>query len=220
MRTRILITVTTLAVIAAMAAWWFRDRGVTAPAAAPPDRVVEAPVVDGDAVTDAQAPVPERGVTERDRVLDAYYEPLRFRDAITAFIDSAPERSTAENLARAGELSARIRQYQEAGYLPLPQARFLEGAIVNAVYADDPGARRQALEDLRAEYAARAEAPSTDHLDARFDAYKRREAEIVGDVMAGEPPSGMTRDAWLRQRLDELRNDIYGAEGAPVDEDD
>ncbi len=48
--------------------------------------------------------------------------------------------------------------------------------------------------------------------DAQFQAYKARETQIVTEVLAMTSyPGGMSRDDYLRVRLQEARQSIYGA---------
>ncbi|MEL7022844.1 MAG: hypothetical protein AAGL69_03790 [Pseudomonadota bacterium] len=207
MRKAQLITVMTLIAVALAAAWWVRITAESddqrSDATQPPESGValQSERSDFDASSVSEA--------ERDRALDTYYEPLRFREAIAAFLTAVPQRSTAENQEALAELSNQVRTYQQQGYLALPQARYLEGTLISAVYENDPIARAQALETLNDEYADLSEKPSTTHLDARFEAYKVREAEIVREVLDSSLPTGMTRDEWLRERLDALRNEVY-----------
>lgn len=68
--------------------------------------------------------------------------------------------------------------------------------------ADALLARYQALS---AEREAQAKAP-----DARFSRYKSEEKRIVDEVMALDSiPDGLSRDQYLRQRLQEAREQAY-----------
>jgi hypothetical protein len=61
---------------------------------------------------------------------------------------------------------------------------------------------------LREEFATAYEAQHAS--DPRFQDYKARERAIVAEVMGlGEIPGGLTRDEYLRQRLQQARVSAY-----------
>ncbi|MEM7610262.1 MAG: hypothetical protein AAF270_01090 [Pseudomonadota bacterium] len=206
MRTYFLIAVVAVVIVSALA-YSIRERTDDPDRAALPAASTAAAQTQLSSSADGGV---EIDTSDRDRALEAYFEPLRFRDDIEAFLATLDSRSMDENLAEAERLAEQIREQQAAGYLTHAQALYLEGTMQARIHADDPVARAQALEAVKRAYSERAEPPSTAHLDERFERYKQREAAIVQRALAGNIPDGKSQDEYLREQLDALRAEIYG----------
>ena len=80
---------------------------------------------------------------------------------------------------------------------------------------DDPARQAEQVAAIADRYRAHADRRMAAFLeqqrnDPRFQAYKAREAQVVAEVMAATTiPAGLTRDQYLRQRLQEERERAY-----------
>ena len=147
---------------------------------------------------------------QRPEVLD-YQARLTFAGDYQIFIKSAAELSEEERRERAAALAKEIDRREAAGELALSEALLMQVGLVQAEGGDEAAqkARADALlaryQALSAEREAQAKAP-----DARFSRYKSEEKRIVDEVMALDSiPDGLSRDQYLRQRLQEAREQAY-----------
>lgn len=147
---------------------------------------------------------------QRPEVLD-YQARLTFVGDYQIFIKSAAELSEEERRKRAAALAKEIDRREAAGELALSEALLMQVGLVQAEGGDEAAqkARADALlaryQALSAEREAQAKAP-----DARFSRYKSEEKRIVDEVMALDSiPDGLSRDQYLRQRLQEAREQAY-----------
>jgi hypothetical protein len=109
-------------------------------------------------------------------------------------------------------LQAQVQRREGKGELSAAEALLLEIGLIKATARDE--AEQAALATavaeryrLRTEQRERAWAAQP---KPRFDTYKRREAEIVWEVMAmRQMPGGVSRDEYLRQRLQQAREQAY-----------
>lgn len=147
---------------------------------------------------------------QRPEVLD-YQARLTFVGDYQIFIKSAAELSEEERRKRAAALAKEIDRREAAGELALSEALLMQVGLVQAEGGDEAAqkARADALlaryQALSAEREAQAKAS-----DARFSRYKSEEKRIVDEVMALDSiPDGLSRDQYLRQRLQEAREQAY-----------
>lgn len=147
---------------------------------------------------------------QRPEVLD-YQARLTFVGDYQIFIKSAAELSEEERRKRAAALAKEIDRREAAGELALSEALLMQVGLVQAEGGDEAAqkARADALlaryQALSAAREAQAKAP-----DARFSRYKSEEKRIVDEVMALDSiPDGLSRDQYLRQRLQEAREQAY-----------
>lgn len=153
---------------------------------------------------EAQLP-PSRA--EAEAALAAYHAELSFGEEVRAFVEAAGGMTRAQRREAAEALTARVVAREADGVLAPVQSRALRLAIDAATYADDPDELRRRADALAAEKAAAEPSPP----DPRLAAYKAREAEIVAEVMAmSSYPGGLSRGDYLRQRLDEVRAEVWG----------
>jgi hypothetical protein len=142
-----------------------------------------------------------------------------FTDEVRDFFDSAEALSDEERALRAAALRERIAEQERGGGLLPAEALLLKLALLR-VTTDDPAVldheSRSLTESYREAQAARTPAAP----DPRFEAYKRRESEIVREVLALEEiPEGLTRDEYLRRRLRDLRSEVHSSASTEPDPD-
>ena len=84
---------------------------------------------------------------------------------------------------------------------------------------DDPAVLESESRRLVEDYRAQAEQAAANRVpDPRDERYQTRQAEIAREVMALEEiPGGVSREEYLRERLRELRIEVY-ANGQPASE--
>ena len=189
------------AVLAAAIVWW--KRGDPGTPVAPPSSVEAA-----DAVS---SPLASLQATPQAQ---EHLERQRFEaDAKDFFARSASLRAV-ERSERADALTRQIDQYEAACGLSAGEAVLLRTALVKAT-VDDPARQAEQVAAIADRYRAHADRRMAAFLeqqrnDPRFQAYKAREAQVVAEVMAATTiPAGLTRDQYLRQRLQEERERAY-----------
>ena len=189
------------AVLAAAIVWW--KRGDPGTPVAPPSSVEAA-----DAVS---SPLASLQATPQAQ---EHLERQRFEaDAKDFFARSASLRAV-ERSERADALTRQIDKYEAAGGLSAGEAVLLRTALVKAT-VDDPARQAEQVAAIADRYRAHADRRMAAFLeqqrnDPRFQAYKAREAQVVAEVMATTTiPAGLTRDQYLRQRLQEERERAY-----------
>jgi hypothetical protein len=130
------------------------------------------------------------------------------------FLQDAPKLGAVQRSEQARALSASIDGYERDGGLSAGEALLLRSGLVKAT-VDDEQAQAEQLADLMDRYRSRADqrmrAYATQHAqDPRFQDYKARERSIVAEVMAMDKiPGGMSRDEYLRIRLQQAREIAY-----------
>ena len=181
--------------------WW--KRGDPGTPVAPPSSVEAA-----DAVS---SPLASLQATPQAQ---EHLERQRFEaDAKDFFARSASLRAV-ERSERADALTRQIDKYEAACGLSAGEAVLLRTALVKAT-VDDPARQAEQVAAIADRYRAHADRRMAAFLeqqrnDPRFQAYKAREAQVVAEVMAATTiPAGLTRDQYLRQRLQEERERAY-----------
>ena len=134
----------------------------------------------------------------------------QFEAEARAFVRDAPGLSTAERRARADRLEAEIRDREHAGELSAGESMLLRAAMIQAQAGttEEEAQRLAALVQRYREDAARRESAwiAQQRNDPRMQRYKTREQAVVAEVMAmDEVPGGLSRDEYLRRRLQEER---------------
>jgi len=138
----------------------------------------------------------------------------QFQDEAKRFFRDAATLGPAERERRAQALQAQIDRYEQADELSAGETMLLRVGLIRATVPDEA---RQAL--LVQQLAQRYRSQAAQHeqafveqqaRDPKFQAYKRSEARIVAETMAMQQiPGGLTRDEYLRQRLQAERERIY-----------
>lgn len=171
----------------------------------------------------AKAPVaadPGQAALEATPEARAYRSRLAFEQEARAFLRDAPKLDANARFERARAISREIDRREQARELSAGDAVVLRIGLIQAAVEDHSERIRQsqAVVDLyRKQTAAREAAFQEKQLrDAQFQKYKAREAQIVSEVLAMTSyPGGMSRDDYLRVRLQEARQAIYGTPSPP-----
>ena len=141
---------------------------------------------------------------------------IEFRAAVRNFFDHYRELEAEEREVQAAALRADIEARLASGLLLPPEALALELALLRAA-EDDPAVVESERRRIVDAYREAAEAAgSVQRADPRDAQYRERQAEIAREVMAQhELPDGRSREDVLRERLRELRLEVYGGGGDP-----
>ena len=130
----------------------------------------------------------------------------RFEREARAFGRDAAKLPPAERERRARALETQIDARERSGELSAGEAVLLRAGLIEATSGSDTEETTR-LAALAASYradAARREAAfaAQQKADPRMQRYKAREKAVVAEVMAMKAiPDGLTRDQYLRQRL-------------------
>jgi hypothetical protein len=144
----------------------------------------------------------------------AHRERQRFESEAKDFFARAPSLRAVERSERADALTRQIDRYEAEGGLSAGEAVLLRTALIKAT-VDDPVEQAAAVATMADRYRAHADQrmaafAAQQANDPRFQSYKTREAQVVAEVMASTSiPAGLTRDQYLRQRLQEERERAY-----------
>ena len=144
----------------------------------------------------------------------AYRDREQFRDDAKRYFRDAAALSSAERRRQAQALERDVDAYERAGELSAGETMLLRVALIQATVPDRAEQMRR-VEALATRYRAIADQRNAQWLaqqrsDPRFQSYKQREAEVVAEVAAlSQIPGGLTRDEYLRQRLQAERERAY-----------
>lgn len=202
---RVLLVVLGLATVASVVWLLLHAQGVSRVSGGAPDSEVPAsPAVSVPPVSETNAPDGVRGQPESAPASSAG----AFRDRVRSFLAAAPELDAEEREARAAELEAAVLGREAAGDLLPAESAYLQLALMRAtVLEEDLLTSRSAalLERYREASQAGWQAYRND-IDPRHAQYRAAEARLVEAAGA----EGLSTEA-LRARLQELREEIYGA---------
>jgi hypothetical protein len=134
----------------------------------------------------------------------------RFEREARDFVRDAPGLPLAERERRARELEAQIAERERSGELSAGETMLLRAALIETDSGNqaEQKARLAALAERYRADAARREAAfaAQQAADPRMQRYKAREKAVVAEVMAMTTiPGGLTRDEYLRERLQRER---------------
>jgi hypothetical protein len=201
----------TIAVVAALALWMSRYRGdASVDTRSTTQTSVPSTPVAADSRQAALASTPQARA-HRSRLACEQRVRGFLRDAHT--LDENARRQQAQAIAREIDLREQARE------LSAGESVVLRVSLIEAAEQDQAERIRQSqalVDRYRQQTAARQAAfEEQQRQDAGFQAYKVREAQIVSEVMAmTRYPGGMSRDDYLRIRLQEARQATYSAQGA------
>ncbi|WP_395501791.1 hypothetical protein [Ectopseudomonas mendocina] len=137
---------------------------------------------------------------------------LDFHQRYRGFIEHAKTLARNDRESQAQELSQGLDTMESRGELALSEALLLQIALIKAVSTDENEQKRraQALISRYQAISAEREARLAQRPDPNFERYKAEEKRIVEEVLALQNiPDGLTRDQYLRQRLQEARERNY-----------
>lgn len=143
-----------------------------------------------------------------------YRERQDFEARSKRFLRDAATLGPVEREQQARALSTSIDKYEREAGLSAGEALLLRSALVKATVADETQQAAR-IADLMQDYRERADRGTAEYLaqhqrDPRFQDYKARERSIVAEVMAMRSiPGGLSRDEYLRQRLQQARELAY-----------
>ena len=199
---KLLTLLVPLLVFMAAVLWWKRDdAGMPADAMRTPSDTVD-------------TSLPALASLQTTPQAQAHRERQRFETDAKDFFARAPSLRAVERSERADALTRQIDRYEAAGGLSAGEAVLLRTALIKAT-VDDPAEQAAAVAEMADRYRAHADQrmaafAAQQANDPRFQSYKTREAQVVSEVMAMTSiPAGLTRDQYLRQRLQEERERAY-----------
>lgn len=143
-----------------------------------------------------------------------YRERQDFEARSRRFLRDAATLGPVEREKQARALSLSIDKYEREAGLSAGEALLLRSALIKATVADETRQAAQ-IADLMQDYRERADRGTAEYLarhqrDPRFQDYKARERSIVAEVMAMRRiPGDLSRDEYLRQRLQQARELAY-----------
>lgn len=145
----------------------------------------------------------------------AYFEREAFEQQARHFFARAAQLDPAAREREAASLENAVTRYEDGRQLSAGEAMNLRLGLIQATTADavERGARQAELIARYQRDGARREARFAQQqaADTAFADYKRREAQVVAEVMAlAQIPGGLTREEYLRQRLQHEREQIAG----------
>ena len=173
--------------------------------------VTAAPVSPPVVTVAVPAAAPEREIAVDPSVLDtpqarAYLERADFEQRARRFFADPQALAPADREREAQALTAAIDRYERASQLSAGEAMNLRIGLVRATVEDEL-VQVDRIADIVATYRIDGERREARFLDAQrndaaFVEYKSREQAIVAEVMAlAAIPGGLTREEYLRQRL-------------------
>lgn len=219
-----LITAAGIALVAGLVSWYIFGTNATTD----PYRLHDEPAAGVSGGSASPAPFPRPGdhlTSEQLAMLDSprvieFANRLDFQEQVRKFFDEANRVPPAERQQQADELARQLGSYEAAGEVSAPEALMVRLALIQLTHTDEEAARQAAqsvIEQYRQQSEAREQArknqPRPD-----FDAYKRREKAIVDEVMAMDRiPGGKSRDEYLRERLQQAREETMEPPGENKD---
>lgn len=147
----------------------------------------------------------------------AYRSRQEFEQETRTFLRDAPTLDDNTRNTRALALSREINRREQNREFSAGEAVMLRIGLIHAAVKDESERVRQAqtlIARYREQNVQRERAfQDKQRRDAQFQQYKAQEARIVSEVLAMQYyPDGMSRDDYLRQRLQEARETIYGVQ--------
>jgi hypothetical protein len=136
---------------------------------------------------------------------------LAFHQAYHSFVSGAAELSPAQRDSQAQALREQIETYEQRNELAMSESLLLQLGLIQLTTGDEQAQKDQAAvlvaryKAISAEREAKAATPS-----AEFRRYKTDEKRIVEEVLSMDSfPDGLSRDEYLRQRLQQAREQHY-----------
>jgi hypothetical protein len=146
---------------------------------------------------------------QRSNEDDGSYEArVKFHERVRAYFTDPSSIPATQRRAHAEALEDDVIRYESRGELSADEARLLRLELARTSVTD--AAERDALiAAIHREYEQATQsrlAQWESQRDPNFEVYKVREAEVVAGVMQmTEIPGGLSRDEYLRQRLQQER---------------
>jgi len=150
--------------------------------------------------------------SESDRPVDTE-ERARFNVQVREFFAQAPALPPEETVRRAKDISQELSRIERAGGLSAGETFLMRVGLIRATVTDEreQAAQIRALKQRYEESTRQRNAQATAQSDPMFELYKVRESQIVAEVMSLQTiPNGLTRDEYLRRRLQTEREQLLG----------
>lgn len=182
------------------------------------DAVSRAAQAQDATVPTAAAPAADPGLASTPEAR-AYQDRLAFERQTRTFLRDAPNLDDKTRIKRAQALSREIDRREQARELSAGEAVMIRIGLIHAAVQDEAqriSQSQEVIDRYRQQTAERQAAFSAQQQkDARFQAYKAAETRIVSEVLAMQSyPGGLSREDYLRLRLQEARETIYNAPDA------
>ena len=195
------ITLAIVALVLGVAMW-------TAPPEAPPPATRSAAVGARSAALRAPKQAEASVSAPSDPSPGEYEARTAFQERVRTFFAQASILSLDAKRRTARELDAQIAEYERRRELSAAEALTLRLALLRETTAE--GEQLGRMEALRDSYRARADQRVPEAPDPMFELYKAREQEIVAQVESlREIPGGLTREEYLRERLQQEREALF-----------
>jgi hypothetical protein len=169
-----------------------------------PDTSIAAPAPVASAV---EMPEPQAPSNDDPRVRE-FEQRAQFQQEVRSFFAQVPMLSSDERTARASSIAQQITQYEAAGEIAAAEALTLRSGLIRET-VPDPAEQVEAVAALQKHYfqqGKRKQAEWEARIDPEFELYKAREREIIAEVSAlTRVPDGLSRDEYLRRRLQNAR---------------
>ncbi|NQD39086.1 hypothetical protein HPT27_18875 [Permianibacter sp. IMCC34836] len=157
---------------------------------------------------------PGPGSLREHPLVRAYEAYTDFQQHSRGFFDHADQLSEQEKQAQLRQLMDGTNKYEQEGKLVPMEALVLKLAMLRYSSSGDDDYKTKA-KTLIDQYKAISDAREQAWLanpDPKFIDYKRQENDIVNEVLAMTViPDGLSRDEYLRQRLEQARIATMGA---------
>ena len=136
---------------------------------------------------------------------------LAFHQAYRDFVSGAAELSPAQRERQAQALREQIETYEQRSELAMSESLLLQLGLIQLTTGDEQAQKDQASALVARYKAISAEREAkTAHPSAEFRRYKADEKRIVEEVLSMDSyPDGLSRDEYLRQRLQQAREQHY-----------
>jgi len=140
-------------------------------------------------------------------------ERARFNERAKQFFAQAPALSPEEARQRADDLSQELSRIEQAGGLSAGETFLIRAGLIGYTVADEQEqvAQIRALKERYEADARQRNAQASAQSDPMFQLYKVRENQIVSETLSLQSiPNGLSRDEYLRRRLQAEREQLFG----------
>lgn len=208
-------TILVLALAAAAIGWALHLSGPTAEQTKPADAsgVLGQAQESRNAPADSPAPADTPAYASESARPVGIDERARFNERAREFFAQAPGLSPEEAGQRASELSRELSRIEQAGGLSAGETFLLRAGLIRSTVADEQQQITQirALKERYETEARQRNALAAAQSDPMFEVYKVREAQIVAETLSLQDiPNGLSRDEYLRRRLQAEREQLLG----------
>jgi hypothetical protein len=150
--------------------------------------------------------------SESARPVDVH-ERARLNERAREFFAQAPALPAEEARQRAADLSQELSRIEQAGGLSAGETFLLRAGLIRATVADEQQqvAQVRALKERYEMDTRQRNALAAEQSDPMFRLYKVRESQIVAEALSLQViPNGLSRDEYLRRRLQAEREQLLG----------